>query len=63
MIQHMSRHICMSIKPMTKVACLLLLKKRIALIHIAVPIFRIFLLLILCSFIISLLHGIRGLKL
>jgi hypothetical protein len=35
MIQHMSRHICMSIKPMTKVACLLLLKKRIALIHIA----------------------------
>jgi hypothetical protein len=48
---------------MTIVACLLLFKNRIALIHIAVPIFRIFLLLILCSFIIFLLHGIQGLKL
>jgi hypothetical protein len=38
-------------------------KNRIALIHIAVPIFKIFLLLILCSFIIFLLHGIQGLQL
>ena len=51
MIQHMSRHICMSIKAMTIVACLLLLKKRIALIHIVCSYFLgFFLLLILCSF-------------